>query len=62
MAGLRELMPQLIYLVVQKHQSIPTTSIIILAAIYGLQAVVFILNRKFEMIGWMVRPVSRWTI
>lgn len=25
-----------------------------LAAIYGLQAIIFLLNRKFEMIGWMI--------
>jgi chitin synthase len=33
---------------------IPFTSFILLGAIYGLQAIVFILRRKWEMIGWMI--------
>ncbi|EJD51949.1 glycosyltransferase family 2 protein [Auricularia subglabra TFB-10046 SS5] len=44
----------LIYLVVTKGDSIPTLSIIMLAAIYGLQALIFIFRRKWDMIGWMV--------
>lgn len=46
----------IVYLIVivATHQgSIPLTSIILLCAIYGLQAVIFLLHRKFEMIGWM---------
>ncbi|KAK9362997.1 chitin synthase-domain-containing protein [Lipomyces starkeyi] len=34
--------------------AIPITSIVILVAIYGLQAIIFILRRKWEMIGWMI--------
>ncbi|KAK9386585.1 chitin synthase-domain-containing protein [Lipomyces mesembrius] len=34
--------------------AIPVTSIVILVAIYGLQAIIFILRRKWEMIGWMI--------
>ncbi|TGJ86874.1 hypothetical protein E0Z10_g1901 [Xylaria hypoxylon] len=33
---------------------IPLTSFILLGAIYGLQAVIFILRRKWEMIGWLI--------
>lgn len=29
-------------------------SIILIAAVYGIQALVFILRRKWDMIGWMV--------
>ena len=32
----------------------PTFSIIMLASIYGLQALVFIFRRKWDMIGWML--------
>ncbi|PWN53277.1 putative chitin synthase 8 [Violaceomyces palustris] len=44
----------LIVLVAGEGGTIPTTSIIMLAAIYGLQALIFLFNRKFEMIGWMI--------
>lgn len=30
------------------------TSVILLVAIYGLQAVIFLLHRRFDMIGWMI--------
>jgi chitin synthase len=33
---------------------VPLTSFILLAAVYGLQAIIFILRRKWEMIGWMI--------
>ncbi|OCH90496.1 glycosyltransferase family 2 protein [Obba rivulosa] len=44
----------LIYLVAAEHKTIPTLSIVMIAAVYGLQALVFILRRKWDMIGWMV--------
>nr|ANG56510.1 chitin synthase 5.1 [Ustilago esculenta] len=44
----------LIVLVATQNGTIPLTAIIMLAAIYGCQAIIFLLNRKFEMIGWMV--------
>ncbi|EST05048.2 Cytochrome b5-like heme/steroid binding domain protein [Kalmanozyma brasiliensis GHG001] len=44
----------LIVLVVTQNGTIPLTAIIMLAAIYGCQAIIFLLNRKFEMIGWMI--------
>jgi chitin synthase len=36
------------------HKAIPTLSLAMIAAIYGVQALVFILRRKWDMIGWMV--------
>ncbi|KAF2109854.1 chitin synthase-domain-containing protein [Lophiotrema nucula] len=44
----------LIYLLIHSPDIIPITSIILLVAIYGLQAIIFILRRKWEMIGWMI--------
>ena len=44
----------LIVLIVQKSSVIPLTAFILLGAIYGLQAIIFILRRKWEMIGWMI--------
>lgn len=44
----------LIYLLVHSRDSVPITAILLLAAIYGLQAIIFILRRKWEMIGWMI--------
>lgn len=44
----------LIYLTVGQHQQLPLFSIIMLAAIYGLQALVFVFRRKWDMIGWML--------
>jgi len=48
---------QIVYLVVLtagEHKPIPTLSLILIAAIYGLQAFVFIMRRKWDMVGWMV--------
>ncbi|KAI0062534.1 glycosyltransferase family 2 protein [Artomyces pyxidatus] len=44
----------LIYLTAGEHKSIPTLSLVLIAAVYGLQALVFILRRKWDMVGWMV--------
>ncbi|KAI9890185.1 MAG: hypothetical protein M1814_004347 [Vezdaea aestivalis] len=44
----------LIVLVIQKTSVVPLTAFILLGAIYGLQAIIFILRRKWEMIGWMI--------
>ncbi|WFD42488.1 chitin synthase [Malassezia psittaci] len=47
----------LVYLVVDiaiEGGTIPLTSIMLLAAIYGLQVIIFLLHRRFDMIGWMV--------
>ncbi|KAK9454909.1 chitin synthase-domain-containing protein [Dipodascopsis uninucleata] len=44
----------LFYRIAEDKSSIPLTSILMLAAIYGLQAIIFILRRRWEMIGWMI--------
>lgn len=44
----------LIYRVVENPNVVPVTAFILLGAIYGLQAIIFILRRKWEMIGWMI--------
>ncbi|KAF8688556.1 TRAFAC class myosin-kinesin ATPase superfamily Myosin family, partial [Rhizoctonia solani] len=44
----------LVYLVVGEDKPVPQLALIMLAAIYGLQALVFIFRRKWDMIGWMI--------
>ncbi len=44
----------LIVLVVTKATIVPITAFILLGVIYGLQIVIFVLHRKWEMIGWMI--------
>ncbi len=47
----------LIVMVARNSSVIPITAFVLLGAIYGLQAIIFILRRKWEMIGWMVMYV-----
>ncbi|KAL8716722.1 MAG: hypothetical protein Q9225_005972 [Loekoesia sp. 1 TL-2023] len=47
----------IVYLIVlvSLHKAVvPLIAFVLLGAIYGLQAVIFILRRKWEMIGWMI--------
>lgn len=44
----------LIVIVATDSSVIPITAFVMLAAIYGLQAIIFTLRRKWEMIGWMI--------
>ncbi|KAH7883110.1 glycosyltransferase family 2 protein [Phlebopus sp. FC_14] len=47
----------IVYLIVSVAalgDTIPVISLIMIAAVYGLQALVFILRRKWDMVGWMV--------
>lgn len=44
----------LIYIVAAQGKTIPQLSLIMIAAVYGIQALVFILRRKWDMIGWMI--------
>ena len=44
----------LIYSVSTNHGAFPLFSIIILAAVYGLQAIIFILKRQWQHVGWMI--------
>ncbi|ORX33474.1 chitin synthase-domain-containing protein [Kockovaella imperatae] len=44
----------LLYLVIHDHATIPVLSIIMLSAIYGLQALVFVFRMRWDMIAWMI--------
>ncbi|CAI2162513.1 1810_t:CDS:2 [Funneliformis geosporum] len=44
----------LIYHIIKYPSLVPITSIMLLAAVYGLQAFIFILRRKWEHVGWMI--------
>lgn len=44
----------LVALIVTDSSVVGTTAFIMLGAIYGLQAIIFIVRRKWEMIGWML--------
>ncbi|KAF2402087.1 putative chitin synthase 8 [Trichodelitschia bisporula] len=44
----------LIVLLSTEASVVPVTAFILLGAIYGLQAIIFIMRRKWEMIGWMI--------
>jgi len=44
----------LIVLLARNSTVVPMTAFILLGAIYGLQAIIFIARRKWEMIGWMI--------
>ncbi|ETN46065.1 uncharacterized protein HMPREF1541_00249 [Cyphellophora europaea CBS 101466] len=44
----------LIVLLALNSSVVPLMAFVLLAAIYGLQAIIFILRRKWEMIGWMI--------
>jgi len=44
----------LIVEVVTKQETLPVISLIMIGAVYGLQALVFVLRRKWDMVGWMV--------
>jgi chitin synthase len=40
--------------VVAQHKQVPVLSLVLIGAIYGLQALIFIFRRKWDMIGWML--------
>ncbi|KAG6372225.1 chitin synthase-domain-containing protein [Boletus reticuloceps] len=47
----------IVYLIVSvagQGKTIPVISLIMIGAVYGLQALVFVLRRKWDMVGWMV--------
>jgi chitin synthase len=44
----------LIYMVATASDLVPMWAFVLLAAVYGLQAIIFIMRRKWEMIGWMI--------
>jgi chitin synthase len=44
----------LIVIVILRTSVVPITAFVLLGVIYGLQAIIFILRRKWEMVGWMI--------
>lgn len=44
----------LVYQLCTNTNQVPLMSIITLAGVYGLQAIIFILRRKWEHVGWMI--------
>ncbi|KAI1765508.1 glycosyltransferase family 2 protein [Hypoxylon sp. FL1150] len=44
----------LIYLIASHTGAFPTISIAMMAAVYGLQALIFILKRQWQHVGWMI--------
>lgn len=47
----------IVYLIVEvatNQETLPVISLVMIGAVYGLQALVFILRRKWDMVGWMV--------
>ena len=44
----------LIYELIFKPDIVPISAFILLGAIYGLQGIIFILRRKWEMVAWMI--------
>ncbi|KOS21638.1 Chitin synthase 8 [Escovopsis weberi] len=48
----------LVVLVVRDPTLVPVSAFILLGAIYGLQAIIFIIRRKWEMLGWMILYVA----
>ncbi|CAG8549614.1 9528_t:CDS:2 [Diversispora eburnea] len=44
----------LIWAVASERQALPTIALIMLAAVYGLQAIIFILKQQWQHIGWMI--------
>ncbi|KAG1722688.1 glycosyltransferase family 2 protein [Suillus paluster] len=46
----------IVYLIVEvttNQETLPIISLVMIGAVYGLQALVFILRRKWDMVGWM---------
>ncbi|KAF2502971.1 hypothetical protein BU16DRAFT_498901 [Lophium mytilinum] len=52
----------LIYLVASHSGQFPTISIILLAAVYGLQAIIFLIKRQWQHIGWMIIYIMAYPI
>ncbi|KAF9084999.1 hypothetical protein BGX23_010053 [Mortierella sp. AD031] len=44
----------LIYTIASHSSPVPKLALIMMGAVYGLQAIIFILRRKWEHIGWMI--------
>jgi len=44
----------LIYTIIFERAIVPIISLVMIGAIYGLQAIIFMLKKKWEHIGWMI--------
>ncbi|KAH8155521.1 uncharacterized protein LAJ45_00531 [Morchella importuna] len=44
----------LIYLIASKTGPMPILSLVMIAAVYGLQAIIFIIKRQWQHVGWMI--------
>ncbi|KAL6402875.1 Chitin synthase 6 [Ilyonectria robusta] len=52
----------LIYRIATRSGQFPMISIIMIAAVYGLQAIIFILKRQWQHIGWMIIYILAYPI
>ena len=52
----------LIYRVASHTGQFPLISIVMLAAVYGLQAIIFIIKRQWQHVGWMVIYICAYPI
>ncbi|KAM0787039.1 hypothetical protein ACM66B_006305 [Microbotryomycetes sp. NB124-2] len=55
----------LLYLVIEVatgNSSLPIIAIVMIAATYGLQAIIFILKRKWQFVGWLVIYIMAYPI
>ncbi|CAG79853.1 chitin synthase-domain-containing protein [Yarrowia lipolytica] len=52
----------LIYLLASHTGAIPIISLAMIGGVYGLQALIFIINRKWEHVGWMIIYVAAYPI
>ncbi|KIJ57290.1 glycosyltransferase family 2 protein [Sphaerobolus stellatus SS14] len=55
----------LVYLIIvvsTGKAAIPIISIVLIAAVYGLQAIIFILKREFMLVGWMIIYILAYPI
>lgn len=52
----------IIYLVASGSGALPLFSIIMIAAVYGLQAIIFLIKRQWQHIGWMIIYIMAYPI
>lgn len=52
----------LIYLIASHSGPLPLISIILISSVYGLQALVFVLRRQWQHIGWMLIYIAAYPI
>lgn len=52
----------LVYVAASHNGPFPLISIIMLAAVYGLQAVIFLIKRQWQHIGWMIIYIMAYPI